>query len=133
MRGVPRERRAISAAPSASSRTDRMRAEPQFFDYVRQPDGGPFFDRNGLLFLSPSELDTLNAELAASDVAPLGGRALIVASIEAEMFDQYDATYENESHYLRVYLAQLRRKLEREPSRPRHLITEPGMGYRFEA
>jgi two-component system KDP operon response regulator KdpE len=41
-------------------------------------------------------------------------------------------TYENESHYLRVYLAQLRRKLEREPSRPRHLITEPGMGYRFE-
>lgn len=40
--------------------------------------------------------------------------------------------YENETHYLRVYLAQLRRKLEREPSRPRHLLTEPGMGYRFE-
>jgi two-component system KDP operon response regulator KdpE len=31
-----------------------------------------------------------------------------------------------------VYLAQLRRKLEPEPSRPRHLITEAGMGYRFE-
>jgi two-component system KDP operon response regulator KdpE len=42
-------------------------------------------------------------------------------------------TYETESHYLRVYLAQLRRKLEPEPSRPRHLLTEPGMGYRFEA
>jgi two-component system KDP operon response regulator KdpE len=41
-------------------------------------------------------------------------------------------TYENETHYLRVYLAQLRRKLEREPARPRHLLTEPGMGYRFE-
>jgi two-component system KDP operon response regulator KdpE len=41
--------------------------------------------------------------------------------------------YENETHYLRVYLAQLRRKLEHEPSRPRHLLTEPGMGYRFEA
>jgi two-component system KDP operon response regulator KdpE len=40
--------------------------------------------------------------------------------------------YENETHYLRVYLAQLRRKLEHEPSRPRHLLTEPGMGYRFE-
>ncbi|HVW42236.1 MAG TPA: response regulator [Amycolatopsis sp.] len=40
--------------------------------------------------------------------------------------------YETETHYLRVYLAQLRRKLEREPSRPRHLLTEPGMGYRFE-
>ncbi len=33
--------------------------------------------------------------------------------------------------YLRIYIAQLRRKLEPEPSRPRHLITEPGMGYRF--
>jgi two-component system KDP operon response regulator KdpE len=36
------------------------------------------------------------------------------------------------SHYLRVYLGQLRRKLERVPSHPRHLLTEPGMGYRFE-
>lgn len=33
--------------------------------------------------------------------------------------------------YLRIYFAQLRRKLETEPSRPRHLITEPGMGYRY--
>ncbi|SDO68088.1 response regulator [Actinacidiphila guanduensis] len=41
-------------------------------------------------------------------------------------------SYRSETNYLRVYLAQLRRKLERDPSRPRHLITEPGMGYRFE-
>jgi two-component system KDP operon response regulator KdpE len=34
---------------------------------------------------------------------------------------------------LRVYLAQLRRKLEDDPSRPNHLLTEAGMGYRFEA
>ncbi|MEU7528647.1 response regulator [Saccharothrix sp. NPDC042600] len=40
--------------------------------------------------------------------------------------------YAKETHYLRVYLAQLRRKLEPEPSHPRHLVTEPGMGYRFE-
>ena len=40
--------------------------------------------------------------------------------------------YETETNYLRVYMAQLRRKLEDDPSRPRHLITEPGMGYRFE-
>ncbi|WP_329792626.1 response regulator [Lentzea sp. DG1S-22] len=38
----------------------------------------------------------------------------------------------NESQYLRVYFAQLRRKLEDDPAHPRHLITEPGMGYRFE-
>jgi two-component system KDP operon response regulator KdpE len=32
-----------------------------------------------------------------------------------------------------VYVAQLRRKLEPEPSHPRYLLTEPGMGYRFQA
>jgi two-component system, OmpR family, KDP operon response regulator KdpE len=41
-------------------------------------------------------------------------------------------SYATETHYLRVYLAQLRRKLEPEPARPRHLVTEAGMGYRFE-
>ena len=40
-------------------------------------------------------------------------------------------TYATETNYLRVYMAQLRRKLEPDPAHPRHLITEPGMGYRF--
>jgi two-component system, OmpR family, KDP operon response regulator KdpE len=40
-------------------------------------------------------------------------------------------TYRQETQYLRQYMAQLRRKLEDDPARPRHLITEPGMGYRF--
>jgi two-component system KDP operon response regulator KdpE len=40
--------------------------------------------------------------------------------------------YGTETHYLRVYLAQLRRKLEPQPSHPRHLLTEPGMGYRLQ-
>ena len=40
--------------------------------------------------------------------------------------------YENAQGNLRLYIAQLRRKLEKEPSRPEHLRTEPGMGYRFE-
>jgi two-component system, OmpR family, KDP operon response regulator KdpE len=39
--------------------------------------------------------------------------------------------YQTEGNYLRVYVAQLRRKLEPDPSRPRHLLTEPGIGYRF--
>ncbi|MGZ4794739.1 MAG: response regulator [Acidimicrobiia bacterium] len=41
-------------------------------------------------------------------------------------------SYETETNYLRVFLAQIRRKLEPDPSRPRYFITEPGMGYRFE-
>ncbi|MGZ4509166.1 MAG: response regulator [Blastococcus sp.] len=40
-------------------------------------------------------------------------------------------TYESETNYLRVYMAQLRRKLEPDPANPRYLRTEPGMGYRF--
>jgi two-component system, OmpR family, KDP operon response regulator KdpE len=41
--------------------------------------------------------------------------------------------YETEGNYLRVYVAHLRRKLEPDPSQPRYLHTEPGMGYRFQA
>jgi two-component system KDP operon response regulator KdpE len=47
--------------------------------------------------------------------------------------DVWGPSYENETNYLRVYVAQLRRKLEPDPARPRYLLTEPGMGYRFAA
>lgn len=39
--------------------------------------------------------------------------------------------YGTETNYLRLYLAQLRRKLEPDPARPAYLLTETGMGYRF--
>ena len=39
--------------------------------------------------------------------------------------------YERETNYLRVYFAQIRRKLEPDPARPRYFITETRMGYRF--
>src|SRR5436309_775496 len=39
--------------------------------------------------------------------------------------------YVEESHYLRVHIAHMRAKLEPDPSRPRYLITEPGVGYRL--
>jgi two-component system KDP operon response regulator KdpE len=41
--------------------------------------------------------------------------------------------YHDETAYLRVHMANVRRKLEPEPSRPRYFLTEPGMGYRFES
>ena len=40
--------------------------------------------------------------------------------------------YSTETNYLRQYMARLRRKLEDDPTRPRHLLTEPGMGYRYQ-
>ena len=43
----------------------------------------------------------------------------------------WGAGYEKETHYLRVYIGQLRHKIEKDPSRPEHIITEPAVGYRF--
>jgi two-component system, OmpR family, KDP operon response regulator KdpE len=47
------------------------------------------------------------------------------------LHDVWGNQYEQETHYLRQYMAQLRRKLEDDPTHPRQLLTEPGMGYRF--
>jgi two-component system KDP operon response regulator KdpE len=43
----------------------------------------------------------------------------------------WGANYTAQTHYLRVYMAQLRNKLEADPTRPRFLLTEPGVGYRL--
>ncbi|WP_086771567.1 response regulator [Streptomyces bobili] len=48
------------------------------------------------------------------------------------LLEVWGASESNKTNYLRVYMAQLRRKLETDPAHPRYLITEPGMGYRFE-
>ena len=49
------------------------------------------------------------------------------------LHDVWGPQYSTETNYLRQYMARLRRKLEDDPAHPRHLITEPGMGYRFRA
>jgi two-component system KDP operon response regulator KdpE len=46
--------------------------------------------------------------------------------------DVWGPTYLGQTQYLRQYVNNLRRKLESDPARPRHLLTEPGMGYRFQ-
>jgi two-component system KDP operon response regulator KdpE len=45
----------------------------------------------------------------------------------------WGTSYADQSHYVRVYMAQLRQKLESDPARPRLLVTEPGVGYRLRA
>lgn len=47
------------------------------------------------------------------------------------LHEVWGPAYDTETNYLRVHFANIRRKLEPDPSRPRHLITEPGMGYRL--
>ena len=51
---------------AARELADRLRAAPALFGYVRQPDGGPFFDRNGLLFLPVAELEAMSEQLIAA-------------------------------------------------------------------
>jgi two-component system KDP operon response regulator KdpE len=41
--------------------------------------------------------------------------------------------HEEDGHYLRIYMRQLRRKLETDPTEPRYLLNEPGLGYRLAA
>lgn len=52
---------------------------------------------------------------------------------ETLLTEVWGPQYTTDTGYLRLYLAQLRKKLEPEPSKPRYLLTEPGMGYRFSA
>jgi hopanoid biosynthesis associated RND transporter like protein HpnN len=54
------------ADQAAGELAEKMRGEPQLFTYVRQPDGGPFFDRNGLLFLTTDELEKVSQQLIAA-------------------------------------------------------------------
>jgi two-component system KDP operon response regulator KdpE len=56
------------------------------------------------------------------------GRVMTHAHLLREV---WGAAYAGQNHYLRVYMAQLRRKLEADPARPRYLINEPGVGYRL--
>ncbi|MFJ3214411.1 response regulator [Kitasatospora sp. NPDC086801] len=77
----------------------------------------------GLVRLTPTEWRIL-ALLVANPGRLVPGRQILR--------EVWGPAQEARGNYLRVYLAGLRRKLERDPARPRHLITEPGIGYRYE-
>jgi two-component system, OmpR family, KDP operon response regulator KdpE len=72
--------------------------------------------------LTPNEFDLLSL-LARNE-----GKLLTHRTILREV---WGPAYGEESHYLHVYVSQLRRKLEPDPARPRYLLTEPGAGYRL--
>jgi two-component system KDP operon response regulator KdpE len=74
--------------------------------------------------LTPNEFRLL-ALLARNE-----GKLLTHRTILREV---WGPAYDDESHYLHVYVSQLRRKIEPDPTRPRYLLTEPGAGYRLVA
>jgi two-component system, OmpR family, KDP operon response regulator KdpE len=75
------------------------------------------------IHLTPTEWRILDA-LVERPGALVTSRELLVAA--------RGSADNSDSSYLRIYLAQLRRKLENDPSHPRYLLTEPGLGYRYE-
>ena len=74
--------------------------------------------------LSRKEYDLLRI------LATHAGKVITHQHLLQEVWGQ---AYVEETQYLRVYIGQLRQKLERDPTTPKYLLTEPGVGYRFVA
>ena len=72
--------------------------------------------------LTPTEYDILRLLVAHA------GKVLIHRQILKQV---WGSAYLEQPHVLRVNISNLRRKLESDPSRPQHIITEPGVGYRL--
>jgi two-component system KDP operon response regulator KdpE len=77
----------------------------------------------------PETVRLTPTEWAILDVLVRNPRRLVTR--QSLLTEVWGPQYTNDTGYLRLYLAQLRKKLEPEPSHPRYLLTEPGMGYRF--
>jgi two-component system, OmpR family, KDP operon response regulator KdpE len=80
------------------------------------------FRQGGEIHLTPTEYRLL---------AVLVRHAGKVLTHRQLLHEVWGANYDGQTHYLRVYMAQLRNKLERDSARPRFLLTEPGVGYRL--
>ncbi|HZC07725.1 MAG TPA: response regulator transcription factor [Ktedonobacterales bacterium] len=72
--------------------------------------------------LTPTEYEVL--KYLAANMGKVVTHSMLLHAV-------WGPSYEAEAHYLRVFINQLRRKIEPDPSRPRYLITEPGIGYRL--
>jgi two-component system KDP operon response regulator KdpE len=148
----------ILVLSARDSQTEKVRAlDAGADDYVSKPFGTEEFLvrlRVALRHTRPAEespvvaTESFTVDLAAERVRTKDGSDVRLAPTEwgvlellarkpgmlvaqRELLDHvWGPGYGNEAHYLRVYIGQLRRKLEVDPARPRHLITVPGRGYR---
>ena len=116
----PAARRGAPRPPplrTPTSRSSKRRRSPSIWPRRRSPSNG------AEVHLTPTEWGML--EMLVRNRGKLVGREELLKEV-------WGPAYAKETHYLRVYLAQLRRKLEDDPSHPVHLLTEAGMGYRFQ-
>jgi two-component system, OmpR family, KDP operon response regulator KdpE len=120
---------AVQAVPGAATGTAGLPVEAQVGEgesRVRSGEmaaGGADPQPEGDIRLTPTEWHLLEV-LLRNPGKLLSHRQLLN--------DVWGPGYDNAGGNLRLYMAQLRRKLERDPARPRWLITEPGMGYRYQ-
>jgi len=94
----------------------------RYGDLTIDLDGHTVSRRDQLIQLTPTEFALL-AQLVINANKAVSHLTLLQRVWGSE--------YHSEAEYLRVYIGRLRRKLEADPSHPRHLLTEPGIGYRF--
>ena len=115
--------RVRAAVRRSAPATDRTAAPVVTSDFTVDLDAHRVVRAGEPVRLTPTEWSML--EILVRHAGKLiSGKQLLV--------EVWGPAYETETHYLRVYMAQLRRKLEPNPARPRYLITEPGAGYRFQ-
>jgi two-component system KDP operon response regulator KdpE len=110
----------------------RRSSEPEVFEPVQL--GRWMVDLNDHMILEPAaperqvHLTPIEWQLLQALVRHPGR----LVSQRQLLEEVWGPTYVDQTHYLRQYVKALRHKLEDDPTRPRHLITEPGMGYRFQ-
>ncbi|GAA2151208.1 response regulator [Kitasatospora kazusensis] len=111
--------RAVLRRPPVGQPEPRLMVGAYEVDVAANTVTGPA----GPVRLTPTEWRILTLLLAAP------GRLVPGRQILREV---WGPEHEDHGNYLRVYFAGLRRKLEPDPARPRHLVTEPGIGYRYQ-
>jgi len=110
-------RRRTAADPVASVTIGRYSIDLALHQVTAVDDSAP------PVHLTRTEWQLL--ETVVSEPGKLVGQRYLLEKV-------WGPTYQTETQYVRQYMAQLRRKLETDPTRPQHLLTEPGMGYRFQ-
>lgn len=117
---IARVRAAIRRSGGARSGADAVFQSGDFvMDFIRRrvSIGGQE------IRLTPTEYSLLKVLVGNA------GRVVTRRQLLAEV---WGATYHQESHYLHVYISQIRRKIEADPNHPRRIVSEPGVGYRFD-
>jgi len=98
---------------------------------VHTPDFDVDLGRKQVHLIDGSEVHLTPTEWGVLEVLVRAG-GMLVAGTDL-LREVWGPQYETQANYLRVYLAQLRHKLEPDQARPRYLLTSPGLGYRFDA